>query len=347
MKAQKGGIVGEGLWAKLRRDARPQSPSSSPSDQGDGQREQTGARKVWTPRSPRPGQDRSANTSASGAAASGPPVDDSESAEGTDQSPGKKTRRNMNPRLAGGAGRRGPPRVTAGAEDGGIPMAGGEGFRKRHRGKDSDDAAPSGGAFRGADIPPVVLAMLSDEALTEAAKSGNSIDTRGMDPVDAFFAELYLESLKTEDNSVRSVIESPKFRRAQLPKPRSIHQLMASLHPAITSVAEGTDGHKLSSQAWQVISRNYYVNEADKVSMCNEIARLTEMITKESLKIHDDKMDMIFRDDFKKGYLGIEEEKRRLLMSQNEEALRAAEDFGDYGDETNWEVEAVVDEDEL
>ena len=109
------------------------------------------------------------------------------------------------------------------------------------------------------------------------------------------------------------MVESPGLRRTQLPKPRPIHQLIASMRPMITSVPEGSEGHKLGmftlilttiinlshfypvsnrillllkhcfftlltpyisigAQAWQAISRNYYIREADKVSMCNQIA---------------------------------------------------------------------------
>ena len=47
------------------------------------------------------------------------------------------------------------------------------------------------------------------------------------------------------------------------------------------------------------------------------------------------------------GFMGIEDEKRRLLISQNEEAMRASGYSFDDTDTTEWDVEAVVDEDEL
>jgi len=45
--------------------------------------------------------------------------------------------------------------------------------------------------------------------------------------------------------------------------------------------------------------------------------------------------------------MGIEDEKRRLLISQNEEAMRASGYSFDDTDTTEWDVEAVIDEDEL
>lgn len=47
------------------------------------------------------------------------------------------------------------------------------------------------------------------------------------------------------------------------------------------------------------------------------------------------------------GFMGIEDEKRRLLISQNEEAMRASGYSFDDTDTTEWDVEAVVDEDDL
>ena len=62
----------------------------------------------------------------------------------------------------------------------------------------------------------------------------------------------------------------------------------------------------------------------------------------------DGDVDLIFQKDFRKGYLGIEDEKRRLLISQNEEAMRSGGySLGNDSDVTEWDVEAVVDEDEL
>ena len=86
--------------------------------------------------------------------------------------------------------------------------------------------------------------MLSDDAFEEAVRNGYSIDTRGLDGIDAFFANVYLESLKTSDARVRTVVESPGLRRLQLPKARPVHQLVASTRPRITSVKVRGMGEK-------------------------------------------------------------------------------------------------------
>jgi hypothetical protein len=62
-------------------------------------------------------------------------------------------------------------------------------------------------------------------------------------------------------------------------------------------------------------------------------------------KIADDDstLDMIFDPTFRKGIPGIEKENRDKLLSQN---VVKIEDGADKG-ETNWEVAAVEDEDQL
>ena len=221
--------------------------------------------------------------------------------------------------------------------------------------------------------------MLSDDAFEEAVRSGYSIDTRGFDGIDAFFADVFLESMKTPDARVRAVVEAPGLRRLQLPKARPVHQLVASTRPRITTVKvrvsvvwcvgqllvfhvvscvrrrlcprpqqEGTEGHALGAQAWQQVARNHFMSEKDQAWVCNLIAARHERMALALEAEKDVEVDLIFQKDFRKGYLGIEDEKRRLLISQNEEAMRSGGySLGDDSDVTEWDVEAVVDEDEL
>lgn len=51
---------------------------------------------------------------------------------------------------------------------------------------------------------------------------------------------------------------------------------------------------------------------------------------------------MVFSTHFRKGLLGIEDERRRRAMADN-----VPVDDGFKQADTNWEVEAVVDEDQL
>ena len=275
MATQKEGMKGDGLWARLRREANPMTPSfqqqqqqppsssqSSSSGEGEGGNSSP-PRRSWSspkhpqslrPSSPDPssgergsGNDEQQrgrmpmeqrNTSRSG---------DSDSSRGTMNRP--PPRRSFNPR--GGAKGNSAPRVFASAssDDGGNNFAGGggssSGGRKKRRGTGPEGEGSGGGGRFGDSMPPAVKAMLDDEAFFQAIQKGYSIDTRGLDGIDVFLAEVYLNSLKTSDARVRTVVESPGLRRTQLPKPRPIHQLIASMRPMITSVPEGSEGHKL------------------------------------------------------------------------------------------------------
>ena len=342
MATQKEGMKGDGLWARLRREANPvttsfqqqqqqQQPSSRSSSSGEGEDgvSTPPPRRTWSsprhpqslrPSSPDPSGGERGNVS-DGQQRGRMPTEqrntsrssDGDSSVGTMNRP--PPRRSFNPR--GGAKGNSAPRVFASvsSDDGGNNFAGGgggcsSGGRKKRRGTGPEGEGSGGGGRFGDTMPPAVKAMLDDDAFFQAIQKGYSIDTRGLDGIDVFLAEVYLNSLKTHDGRVRTVVESPGLRRTQLPKPRPIHQLIASMRPMITSVPEGSEGHKLGTnstmlisgnltlfdpysyvlsllysdllfrtyayfagaQAWQAISRNYYIREADKVSMCNQIA---------------------------------------------------------------------------
>lgn len=364
MTAQKEGLKGESLWAKLRRDNNPafspssrprqnmQSPPPSASSSGDVEMDNTGTnkeddapRRSWsspkhpqTMRPPTPDANmsdrREASTDGQSSQArverprSGPPGDG-------------RPKRSFNPR----ARQQFAPRAASGEESSAPGGLGGGGGRKGKRRGAGGEGDGGGGRF-GDAMPPAVKAMLSDEAFQEAVEKGYSIDTRGLDGIDAFFADVYLASLKTPDARMRTVVESTAWRRTQLPKARPVHQLIASTRPLITGAKEGSEGHRVASQAWQAVSRNYYVSEPDKAFICDQIAKKRDEI---QLAIEaTEEVDMIFQSHFRKGFMGIEDEKRRLMISQNEEAMRASGyNFDSAEDTTEWDVEAVVDEDEL
>ena len=84
-----------------------------------------------------------------------------------------------------------------------------------------------------------------------------------------------------------------------------------------------------------------FFNESEKHLICNSLAYKANKIITAATLAQDS--DLIFSADFRKGYEGIEEEKRRMLLAQDDGSASA---FSDKED-TNWNVEAVVDEDDL
>lgn len=88
---------------------------------------------------------------------------------------------------------------------------------------------------------------------------GKQVNTRGMDDIDKFFAEAYVDSMKIESGIVRSVVQLPNYHRTQIPKPRPISQLVESLTPNVTG--EGL-GLELGLQAWQVRCSSYTVTKS-------------------------------------------------------------------------------------
>ena len=223
---------------------RPSTPEPSGGERGSGSNEQQRPRMPMEPR----------NTSRSS--------DGGDSGGGTMNRP--PPRRSFNPR--GGPKGNSAPRVFASAssDDGGNNFAGGggssSGGRKKRRGTGPEGEGGGGGGRFGDAMPPAVKAMLDDEAFNQAIQKGYSIDTRGLDGIDVFLAEVYLNSLKTHDARYRTVVESPGLRRTQLPKARPTHQLIASMRPMITSVPEGSEGHKLGTNKPMCISANLSPN---------------------------------------------------------------------------------------
>ena len=233
--------------------------------------------------------------------------------------------------------------------------------------READDEAVSsgrgGGGFGGGDeyIPPQIEAMFSDQATMEKRfRSGFSIDKSRMDEVDAFLAQFYEMSSKAPSGTAVVAYDTNARRRTQLPKARSLHQLLQHLKPNIDSVDPNASpaakiGHNLGEQVWDVLSDNLYYSDADKRYMANLAAHLGTRhlaaadkiaaaaalrVTAQGGDLYNG-LEMIFTEEFKKGKTGMDEEKRR----------RAAANFivpDDYKQgETNWTQKAVIDEDQL
>ena len=256
-------------------------------------------------------------------------------------SPGDQS---MNMRTAGGPKKKRKP----GGGSKGADSWGGETTDRVGRGRDDED-----GEGKDSDmIPEAIAALLFDHELyfEKHARAGKMIDTEGMDGIDAFLADFYMESSLVKPdgddpkNEYRAVIESSTHRRVHIPTARPMHQLLHSMQPNIYEAPAGTMGYDLGSAAWEVVSKNTCYSDRDRSYIANGIARETEKMLAFAARFSKTRvgeMDMVFQPGFRKGLPGIEEEKRRRAL----EDFKPADTFAQA--ETDWEVEAVVDEDQL
>ena len=211
-------------------------------------------------------------------------------------------------------------------------------------GRARDDEGGGGSS----DIPEVYKIALFDHEMyfEKNARAGKTIDTSEMDGIDAFLADFYMESslVKGENNEYRAVVESPVFRRAKIPMPRSMQALLQSMQPDIYAAPEGSLGYALGASAWDVVSKNTCYNDQDRDYIANGIARETEKLfayAAKTSKARVGELDLIFQPEFRKGLLGIEDERRRRAQ----EDIKPVDNYAQA--ETDWKVEAVVDEDQL
>lgn len=182
-----------------------------------------------------------------------------------------------------------------------------------------------------------------------------------MDGVDKFLAYFYMESNKTEGGDVLDTIELKPHSRVNLPKARSLAELLRVMTPNIYTVDPSTNAnaqtaHIIGEEVWAVLTDNNYYSDKDKEYMANMASKLAayhlddaDAIAVEAAKSVKesreldlyDGVDMIFHEEFRKGYQGMEHEKAR----------RALVDFvpqDDYAQgDTDWQQQAVVDEDDL
>lgn len=245
-----------------------------------------------------------------------------------------------NMRTAGGGGGANKKRRPGGSGGFKGRVGGEEGKTGRAR----EDEGGGGGS----DIPEAYKIALFDHELyfEKNARAGKTIDTSEMDGIDAFLADFYMESslVKGENNEYRAVVESPVFRRAKIPMPRSMDALLQSMHPEIYAAPAGSLGYALGASAWDVVSKNTCYNDRDRDYIANGIARETEKLfayAAKTSKARVGEMDLIFQPEFRKGLLGIEDERRRRAQ----EDIKPVDNYAQA--ETDWKVEAVVDEDQL
>jgi hypothetical protein len=254
---------------------------------------------------------------------------------------GAESGRQYNPRSAGP---RKPKKAQAGDGDAGGGGGSGGGGRRRREGGELEGSREGGGG--NAALPPAIEALLfANDFFQKAAKSGKTLDTSDMDEADAFLADMFMESQKTESGEYRVVHENAGVGRVEIPRARPMEQLVTSMTPNIYAAPVGSTGYALGAQAWDTISKNYYWSESDRDYMANGIAREAEKILTLSLqraKERGREMDLLFTPGFRKGLEYLEEEKRqKALLGQKPATV-------DYSQaETDWSKTAVIDEDQL
>ena len=261
-----------------------------------------------------------------------------------------------------------PARRPAGSGGDGPYSDGGAGDRpggRRRRpgpGVELEDASGPWGAGGMSSLPPGTEFLLRDhEYFAEMAQQGGKgIDTSRMDDIDAWMATAFFESFKSSDGTYQHVVEAKDPRRdtlEQLPRPRSMAQLQSFVHEAPLRdcvVPLESEGRAVAQTAWQAIHQNVYYSDSDKQRMVNLIARLHDSMERqyeEKLRALTDAtgevrlegVDLIHRAGFRPGRAYLEEELRLAALAGTKPV--DSQEF--VQSDTNWDVEAVEDEDQL
>ena len=214
--------------------------------------------------------------------------------------------------------------------------------RRTARGEEQDDSSSDN--YRSSTVetvPPNVMLQLFDvEALQHKIEDKMGIDLEELDEGDRMLANIVMECLKNEDGVYREVLTSKDlFDNLRIPVARPARSLLMSTIPDINEDPDSI-GYKLGSTAWQALSKNYYYTEAECKYMSQSIARITNKILARAEE--DFETDLIFHNDFRKGLAGIEHEERKLELLNDQQVVEVFEQG-----ETDWDQDAVVDEDDL
>jgi hypothetical protein len=214
--------------------------------------------------------------------------------------------------------------------------------------------------YSGDNIPEAIQALLYDHDFFKAnALKGKAINTRDMDGIDTFLAQAFTESSKTERSELREVIEDDSRRRTQLPRPRATTDLFQVMYDQIgnfDTTANESLGGDFAAHTNEALQRNVYYSDDEKRYMMDMASSMAVKHLKDAEAISQqaatdaagnpesmyEGYDMIFSPKFRRGLPGIEAEKRykAALVSLGEKV--------DYSQaETNWEQDAVLDEDDL
>lgn len=218
--------------------------------------------------------------------------------------------------------------------------------RNRRRGKD-DDIEPKdvmGSSSADDKVPDQIASQLLDhkyfEDLAARGRLPHILDTSSMDPIDELLAMTWLESFKSKSHTFQAVLDED-MHRVQLPSPRSMHDIMWAMQPKINSAEKGTEAYEIAEKAWGVISKNIYFTPEQQYALTEGIARTSNRMIMNAMHCQDKEFDLILHPEFKRGADYIEEE-RRLMMLRDEPIDELYEQ-----EDTDWEVDAVEDEDQL
>ena len=230
---------------------------------------------------------------------------------------------------------------------GGFNSGGGRGGRKGkgkygggYGGDGNDDNLAS---IRDATDSWAMQAILLED-MKNSTRAGQVLDTRDMDPMDAFITDLVHESMKTSDASTTMVMDLPQNRLSQVPQPRATAELWAGLKPndsVMAGAAPGTLPYQLGQRSWEVVGSNHYYSDVER----EKITRLTVNLAGSTLShvdtLEDDDIDRIFDPSWRKGRAQIEKD---AIEAANR--VTTTEVFEAQG-EADWSQDAVVDEDDL
>lgn len=265
--------------------------------------------------------------------------------------------RSFNSRVGGAKKRKGVAPAAGAGGGGGTIYEGDKGmanvFGRKADGYDEE------GEDDGADgVPPEVENYLYDSPFFEdKVAKGLEMDYGDMDPIEKFFADAFMESFRHKNHEVSVVIDKEGTNRIRLPTPRPTRELVASLYPNITSVSKETDqdAYQLGEEAWMALSKNIYYSDAEKRYMANKIARDAKSIYDGAVELEKTgEVDeyRLWSPDFRKGFDGLTLEQRRELFGDDDffdevSEIAEMEAHLDGTDLTDYDVEAVVDEDQL
>jgi hypothetical protein len=240
---------------------------------------------------------------------------------------------------------------SANQDDGDTPSwtPGGRGRNKRGGGGKDDDIMQNRDSDFSFDsskeeaVPPEILSQLLDhEYFVHLAANGGipKINTEGMDPIEEFLAIAFHESFKTKSHTYETVLDGG-FKKVVLPKARNMRDLMYAMQPKINSAKKGSEAYLIAEKAWGVINKNIYFSDKQKYQLTEGIARLSSRLLREVAENQDREYDLVLQPQFKKGPAYMEEQRRiALMMNEPYDELYEQED-------TDWDIDAVVDEDQL
>lgn len=135
------------------------------------------------------------------------------------------------------------------------------------------------------------------------------------DDMDVLIREAFWGSLKTEDGVYRVFAPNPLVRSVRVPKSRTLSQLQHSLEPKITGDPTSA-GFKIGLQGWNIISRNFYYSDRQKVEMANGLASKMNRLEQLVKNTEKGKIDVVFSDGFRRGLPYVRQKRGKNLPSK-------------------------------